>query len=109
MRVSRKQSTGGGAVISFGLKGGVEAGRKMMNAVKLCILAVSLGGVETLIQHPASMTHASMGAEARQQAHISDGLVRLSVGVENVNDVIADLEQALQAAAVETANGPATA
>ena len=97
--LSRKQSVGGGAVISFGLKGGVEAGRRMMNAVKLCTLAVSLGGVETLIQHPASMTHASMGAEARRQAKIDDGLVRISVGIENVDELIADIEQSLQAAA----------
>jgi methionine-gamma-lyase len=98
-QLSRKQSTGGGAVISFGLKGGVEAGRRMMNAVKLCTLAVSLGGVETLIQHPASMTHASMGAEARRQAKIDDGLVRISVGIENVDELIADIDQALEAAA----------
>lgn len=97
--VARKQSSGGGGVISFSLKGGVDAGRRMMNAVKLCMLAVSLGGVETLIQHPASMTHASMGAEARRQAKIDDGLVRISVGIENVDELIADLDQALRAAA----------
>jgi methionine-gamma-lyase len=97
--LARKQMTGGGAMISFGLKGGIDAGRRMMNAVRLCTLAVSLGGVETLIQHPASMTHASMGAEARRQAQIDDGLVRLSIGVENVDDLLADLEQALEAAA----------
>ncbi len=97
--LSRKQATGGGAVISFGLKGGVEAGRRMMNAVGLCTLAVSLGGVETLIQHPASMTHASMGAEARKHANIGDGLVRISVGIEDVDDVIADIDQALEAVA----------
>jgi len=93
--VARKQMTGPGGMISFGLKGGLEAGRRMMNAVRLCRLAVSLGGVESLIQHPASMTHASMGAEARRRAHISDGLVRLSVGIENVDDIIADLDRAL--------------
>ncbi len=96
--LSKRQTTGGGAVISFGLKGGIEAGRRMMNAVELCMLAVSLGGVESLIQHPASMTHASMGAAARQAAKIGDGLVRLSVGIEAVEDVIADLDQALAAA-----------
>ncbi|UCE61047.1 MAG: aminotransferase class I/II-fold pyridoxal phosphate-dependent enzyme [Phycisphaerales bacterium] len=90
-----RQMTGHGGMISLGLKGGLEAGRKMMNAVKFCGLAVSLGGVESLIQHPASMTHASMGPEARQRANISDGLVRFSVGVENVNDIIADLDQAM--------------
>jgi methionine-gamma-lyase len=66
-----------------------------MNTVKLSTLAVSLGGVETLIQHPASMTHLSMGAEARKDAGITEGLVRLSVGIENVKDIIEDLGQAL--------------
>jgi len=96
--VHEKQCRGGG-MITFELKGGVEAGRAMMNAVKLCGLAVSLGGVETLVQHPASMTHASMGKEARERAGISDGLVRLSVGIEGVQDLIEDLDQALVAAA----------
>ncbi len=100
--ISRKQSSGGGAVISFSLKGGVEAGRKMMNAVRLCMLAVSLGGVESLIQHPASMTHASMGAEARRRAGIDDGMVRISVGIEDPDDIIADLDQAIAAATGET-------
>ena len=100
--IGLKQMSGPGGMIAFGLKGGVEAGRRMMNAVKLCGLAVSLGGVESLIQHPASMTHASMGAEARRQANITDGLVRLSVGIENVDDIIADVDQALCAAATKT-------
>ena len=93
--IARKQMSGAGGVLAFGLKGGLEAGRTMMNRVKLCGLAVSLGGVETLIQHPASMTHAGMGPEARRKARITDGLVRLSVGIENVKDVIADLDQAM--------------
>ncbi len=100
--LGRRQMVGSGAIISFCLKGGLDAGRKMMNAVKLCLLAVSLGGVETLIQHPASMTHASMGEAARRQAHIEDGLVRLSVGIENVDDLINDLDQALEASAGKT-------
>jgi methionine-gamma-lyase len=95
--LGQKQMTGPGAVITFSVAGGVEAGRRLMNSVRLCVLAVSLGGVETLIQHPASMTHASMGAEARRQAHIEDGLVRLSVGLESADDLIADLDQALAA------------
>jgi methionine-gamma-lyase len=93
--IAQKQMDGPGGMISFGLTGGLEAGRAMMNSVRLCGLAVSLGGVESLIQHPASMTHASMGAAARERANISDGLVRLSVGVENVNDLIVDLDQAM--------------
>ncbi|MBK9119028.1 MAG: PLP-dependent transferase [Phycisphaerales bacterium] len=104
--LARRQMRGPGGVISFSLRGGLPAGRAMMDAVRLCVLAVSLGGVESLIQHPASMTHASMGAEARAQAHIEDGLVRLSVGIEHVDDILSDLEQALKAAAGATAVTP---
>jgi len=93
--VGRRQMDGSGAMISFELAGGLEAGKTMMNNVHLSLLAVSLGGVESLIQHPASMTHATMGRELREQAKITDGLVRLSVGIENVEDILADLEQAL--------------
>lgn len=90
-----KQMRGPGTMISFGLKGGLNAGRKLMNNVHLAILAVSLGGVETLIQHPASMTHSKMSPEARQKSGIYDELVRFSVGIENVEDIIGDLSQAL--------------
>lgn len=93
--LAKKQMDGPGAMISFGLKGGLEAGKVMMNNVNLALLAVSLGGIETLIQHPASMTHSKLSKEARETAGISDGLVRLSVGIENVEDIIADLENAL--------------
>jgi methionine-gamma-lyase len=93
--ISRRQASGPGGVISFSLKGGLEAGRTLMNNVQLAALAVSLGGVETLIQHPASMTHAGMTPELRSQAGISDGLVRLSVGIENPEEIIGDLEQGL--------------
>ena len=91
-----KQHSAPGGLIKFEVEGGIEAGKILMNSVKLCTLAVSLGGVETLIQHPASMTHFSMGKEARLAGGITDGLVRLSVGIENVDDLIADLEQALE-------------
>lgn len=94
--LGKKQMRGPGSMITFELKGGLEAGKKMMDSVKLVQLAVSLGGIESLIQHPASMTHAHMGAEARQAAGITDGLVRLAVGIENVNDIIADLEQSMK-------------
>jgi len=100
--IGLKQHKGPGGMITFEVvgdtfgKGGIEAGKVFMNSVKLCQLAVSLGGVETLIQHPASMTHFSMGKEARLAGGISDGLVRLSVGIENVDDLIADLEQAME-------------
>lgn len=96
--LARAQMKGPGSMISFELKGGLEAGRKLMNSVKLCILAVSLGGVETLIQHPASMTHSKVSAEGKNKAGITDGLVRFSVGIEHVDDIIADLSQALDKA-----------
>lgn len=93
--LSKKQMSGPGGMISFEVRGGVEGGKVVMNNVKLCQLAVSLGGVETLIQHPASMTHAIMSREERLKAHITDGLVRISVGIEDVDELIADLDQAL--------------
>jgi methionine-gamma-lyase len=91
-----RQASGPGGMISFELKGGIEAGRKLIDSTRLCALAVSLGGVETLIQHPASMTHASMPADLRRQARITDGLIRISVGIEQVEDIIADLARALE-------------
>lgn len=93
--LAKKQMSGFGSMISFGLKGGYEAGKTLMDNVKLATLAVSLGGVETLIQHPASMTHAGVSKENLLAAHITDGLVRYSAGIENVEDLIHDLEQAL--------------
>ena len=90
------QHSGPGGVMAFELKGGYRAGEALLNRVALCNLAVSLGGVETLIQHPASMTHASLGREERKAAGVTDGLVRLSVGIENCDDIIADLLQALE-------------
>ena len=94
--LAKKQMSGAGSMISFGVKGGLESGRKLMDSVHLATLAVSLGGVETLIQHPASMTHASVGKEDKLKAGITDDLVRLSVGIEDVKDIIKDLEQALE-------------
>ena len=85
-------------MICFGLRGGYETGRKTINAVRLCTLAVSLGGIESLIQHPASMTHAGIAKEKREMAGITDDLVRLSVGCEGYEDLQDDLEQALAAA-----------
>jgi methionine-gamma-lyase len=95
--LAKKQMSGFGAMISFELKGGLEAGRQMMDRVRLATLAVSLGGVETLIEHPASMTHAGMSRENREAAGIGDGLVRYAVGIEDLEDLIADLKQALEA------------
>ena len=93
--LAKQQMKGPGAMISFELKGGYDAGVTLMNNVHLALLAVSLGGVETLIQHPASMTHAGVPKEARLAANITEGLVRFAVGIENVEDIIADLDQAL--------------
>ena len=93
--LARKQQSSGGAIISFEIEGGVDAGIRLMNSVKLCALAENLGSAETLITHPASMTHADVPAAQRQTAGITDGLVRLSVGLEDPADVIRDLSQAL--------------
>lgn len=94
--LAKQQMDGPGSMLSFELKGGLEAGKVLMNNVKLAMLAVSLGGVESLIQHPASMTHAKMDRESKLKAGISDGLVRFAVGIEDVNDIIEDLAQALE-------------
>ena len=93
--LAKKQMKGFGSMMSFGLKGGFEAGEKLMNNVHLALLAVSLGGVETLIQHPASMTHAAISKENKLAAGITDDLVRFSVGIEDVEDIIADLKHGL--------------
>jgi len=93
--LAKKQMFAFGGMIAFELKGGMKAGETMMNRVKIATLAVSLGNVDTLIQHPASMTHVSVPVAMRKAAGITDGLVRLSVGVENVEDILADLEQSL--------------
>jgi methionine-gamma-lyase len=95
--IAKKQMTGFGSMISFDLKGGMAAGRQLMDNVTVATLAVSLGGVETLIEHPASMTHASMSPQDRRAAGFTDGLVRYSVGLEDVDDLIADLRHALDA------------
>jgi cystathionine beta-lyase/cystathionine gamma-synthase len=92
--LARKQQLGFGAMLSFDL-GSAESAGRMLNKVKICSLAESLGGVETLISHPASMTHASMPAEVREHIGITEGLIRLSVGIEDVEDILADLDQAL--------------
>jgi len=94
--IAQKQMDGFGAMLCFGVKGGLEGGRALLNRLRLITMAVSLGGVESLIQHPASMTHAGVPREERLAAGITDELVRLSVGCEDVEDLTADLDQALQ-------------
>jgi methionine-gamma-lyase len=93
--LAKNQMKGFGSMMSFGLKGGYNAGRKLMDNVHLALLAVSLGGVETLIQHPASMTHAGVSGANKLAAGITDDLIRFSVGIEDVEDIIDDLDQAL--------------
>ncbi len=105
--LAKRQMSGFGSMISFELKGGIEAGRIVMDHVRLATLAVSLGGVETLIEHPASMTHAGIPREERLEAGLTDGLVRYSVGIEDVEDLIADLRQALDAISHSQSKAPA--
>lgn len=93
--LAKRQMDQPGAMIAFELAGGLEAGRSMMNRLEMIQRAVSLGDAETLIQHPASMTHSTYTPEERAEHHISDGLIRLSVGLEEVADILADLDQAL--------------
>jgi len=96
--IAQEQMSGYSGMISFELKGGLESGKALMNHVELCLLAESLGAVESMITHPATMTHADVPREDRLARGFSDGLVRLSVGIENVTDIISDLEQALEKA-----------
>ena len=96
--LAKSQSDGFGSVISFEVNGGFASGKRLMDGVQLCSLAENLGSVETLITHPATMTHADVEASERKRVGITDGLVRLSVGLEDSIDVIADLDQALRGA-----------
>jgi len=93
--IAKRQMSGYSGMITFELKGGLESGRKLMNSVRLCSLAESLGAVETMITHPATMTHAEVPTEERVKRGLTDGLVRISVGIEDIEDIIADLKQAL--------------
>ena len=93
--IAEKQMALFGSMITFELKGGFDAGLKLLNSIHLMVLAVSLGGCESLIQHPASMTHACVPKKDREAAGITDGMIRLSVGIEDANDLIEDLKQAL--------------
>jgi len=93
--VARKQMRHPGGMLSFELEGGLQAGINFMNRLKMCVRTVSLGTCDTLLSHPASMSHAGIPKEQRQQYGITDGLIRMNVGIENVQDIIVDLEQAL--------------
>lgn len=93
--LAKKQMDMPGGMIAFEVKGGLEGGKKLLNSLELCTLAVSLGDCETLIQHPASMTHSPYTQKERAEAGISEGLIRISVGLEDAEDIIADLKQGL--------------
>ncbi len=93
--IAKKQMRGFGGMVSFELKGGLDAGARMMDRVKLCALATSLGDARSLISHPATTSHVVVSRAERLKQGVTDGLVRLSVGIEDVNDILADLEQAL--------------
>ncbi|WP_371514887.1 PLP-dependent transferase [Brevundimonas denitrificans] len=101
--LAARQQTGPGAMLAFELNGDVDAVRALVEGLEIFTLAESLGGVESLIAHPATMTHAAMTPEARQTAGITEGLLRLSVGLEHQDDLIADLSRALEAVSVATA------
>jgi cystathionine beta-lyase/cystathionine gamma-synthase len=96
--LAKKQASGFGGMLCFGLKGGIKSGKKFMDSVKLCSLAENLGSVETLITYPSVMTHAEIPKEERIKVGISDDLIRISVGIEDVEDIIEDLKQALKRA-----------
>lgn len=93
--ISKKQMKHPGPMLSFELKGGLEAGRKFIDKLQMCTRAVSLGTVDTLVSHPATMSHAGVSPEERLAFGITDGLIRMSVGIENIEDILSDLEQAL--------------
>lgn len=93
--IAAKQMKHPGALMSFELKGGLDAGRRFIDALQMCVRAVSLGTVDTLLSHPATMSHAGLQKEERIRFGITDGLIRLSVGIENIADILADMDQAL--------------
>ena len=94
-KIAKKQMKLGGNIIAIEVKGGIEAGRNFLNAIKMCSLSANLGDTRTIVTHPASTTHSKLSEEDRLAAGITSGLVRISVGLENINDILQDLEQAL--------------
>jgi methionine-gamma-lyase len=93
--IAKKQMKHAGGMLSFELKKGLQGGIDFMNSLKMCVRTVSLGTVDTLLSHPASMSHFGVPKEQREKYGITDGLIRMNVGIENSEDIIADLEQAL--------------
>ena len=95
--VARKQMKLGGNIVAFEIKGGIDAGRKFLDHIKMCSLSANLGDTRTIVTHPSSTTHGRLSEEDRLEVGITNGLVRVSVGLENVEDIIEDLKQALEA------------
>jgi O-succinylhomoserine sulfhydrylase len=93
--IAKKQMKQGGNIVSFELKGGIEEGRNFLNRIKMCSLSANLGDTRTIVTHPASSTHSKLSVEERLGVGISDGLIRVSVGLENISDIVEDLSQAL--------------
>ncbi|MFT7442597.1 MAG: O-succinylhomoserine sulfhydrylase [Maribacter sp.] len=96
-KVAKKQMSLGGNIVAFEIKGGIDAGRKFLDSIKMCSLSANLGDTRTIVTHPSSTTHGRLSEEDRLEVGITDGLVRVSVGLENVLDIIEDIEQALNA------------
>ena len=96
-KVAKKQMSLGGNIVAFEIKGGIDAGRKFLDSIKMCSLSANLGDTRTIVTHPSSTTHGSLSEEDRLEVGITDGLVRISVGLENILDIIEDIEQALNA------------
>lgn len=94
--IAKKQMKAGGNIVAFEIKGGIEAGRNFLNKIKMCSLSANLGDTRTIVTHPASTTHSKLSADERAAVGITDGLVRCSVGLEHVNDIMRDLKQALE-------------
>ena len=95
MQIAKKQMRKGGNVVSFEIKGGIEAGQIFLNKIKLCSLSANLGDSRTIVTHPSSTTHSKLSEEDRFEASITNGLIRVSVGLEHHKDIINDLNQAL--------------
>ena len=93
--VAKKQMKLGGNIVAFEIKGGIEAGKAFLNKIKMCSLSANLGDTRTIVTHPASTTHSKLSLEDRLEVSITDGLVRTSIGLEHIQDIIADFEQAL--------------
>jgi O-succinylhomoserine sulfhydrylase len=93
--IAKKQMKKGGNIVTFEIKGGVEAGRTFLNRIKMCSLSANLGDTRTIVTHPASSTHSKLSKEERGEVGITDGLIRVSTGLENISDIVSDLQQAL--------------